>query len=170
MDAREGGSHGKVQGCKAGGRRGMRSRLGCRTDAFGAARAKVHGAIAGGRGSRAGYDRVRHLGRSARGDRHIGDYGFPPPPAGALECHCRRHKRFVARRYAHRLRRLAVSDAGQSTVEFAIVTFGFLAVAAALALLWHALSGNMVAEHAAAVASHHIQAVALGTLPDIFLF
>ena len=68
------------------------------------------------------------------------------------------------------MRRLAVSDAGQSTVEFAIVTFGFLAVAAALALLWHALSGNMVAEHAAAVASHHIQAVALGTLPDIFLF
>jgi len=59
---------------------------------------------------------------------------------------------------------------GQATVEFAVVTFGFLAATAALALLWHALSEGMVPEHAAAVASHHIQAVALATLPDIFLF
>ena len=70
----------------------------------------------------------------------------------------------------HRTESVHSSLSGQATVEFAVVTFGFLAATAALALLWHALSGGMVAEHAAAVASHHIQAIALATLPDIFLF
>ena len=61
-------------------------------------------------------------------------------------------------------------DSGQSTVEFAVVTAGFLAATAALSALWHVLSDGMLVEHALAVASHHVQAVAPATLVDIFLY
>lgn len=47
---------------------------------------------------------------------------------------------------------------------------GFLSVTLALSLLWHAFGDGMVVEHALAVASHHIQAVAPATMVDIFLY
>ena len=55
-------------------------------------------------------------------------------------------------------------------MEFAIVTAGFLAASAALAVLWHAFGDGMLVEHALAVASHHIQAVAPVTVADIFFY
>lgn len=61
-------------------------------------------------------------------------------------------------------------DRGQATVEFAVVTAGFLAATVALSALWHVLGGGIVVEHATAVASHHIQLVAPATLADIFLY
>ena len=83
----------------------------------------------------------------------------------------RGHQRLVAALVLQRVaRRGSPYPSGQATVEFAIVAVGFLAATAALAALWHALAGGMVVEHAVAVASHHIQAVAPATLADLFLF
>lgn len=55
-------------------------------------------------------------------------------------------------------------------VEFAVVAAGFLAGAAALAALWRVFGDGVVVEHAIAVASHHVQAVAPATIVDIFLY
>ena len=66
--------------------------------------------------------------------------------------------------------RLAADCRGQSTVEFAVVAAGFIALSAALALLWHSLSDGLVVEHALATASHHVQAVFPTTVADIFLY
>ena len=73
----------------------------------------------------------------------------------------RRHKRPVER----------LADArGQSTVEFAVITAGFMSLTVALSAFWHLLDGGLLVEHALAVASHHIQTVALATIADIFLY
>lgn len=61
-------------------------------------------------------------------------------------------------------------ESGQSTVEFAVVTVGFLSATVALAAMWRAFGGGMLVEHALAVASHHIQSVAPATIVDIFLY
>ena len=65
---------------------------------------------------------------------------------------------------------LVVGERGQSMVEFAVVTAGFLSATVALSLLWHAFEGGMLVEHALAVASHHVQAVLPTTIADIFLY
>lgn len=110
---------------------------------------------------RTGDDGVCHLGRRARRDCDSRDYGVPAKVARALERHRRGDKRLVV---------LLKDDSGQSTVEFAIVTVGFLAVTAALAAMWRAFGDGVLVEHALAVASHHIQSVAAATLVDIFLY
>ena len=74
-----------------------------------------------------------------------------------------------SRRGQQLVSRLA-DESGQSTVEFAIVTAGFLAAGVALSALWHALADGLLVEHALAVASHHIQAVAPATIADLFLY
>ena len=74
---------------------------------------------------------------------------------------CQRHQWAVSR-FGNR--------EGQSTVEFAVVTAGFLSATIALSLLWHALGDGLLVEHALAVASHHIQAVLPTTIADIFLY
>ncbi|MBQ9000578.1 MAG: hypothetical protein IJ087_01840 [Eggerthellaceae bacterium] len=51
---------------------------------------------------------------------------------------------------------------GQSTVEFAVVTAGFLAVTVALGSLWRAFADGLLIEHALAVTPVNIA--------DIFLF
>ena len=79
-----------------------------------------------------------------------------------MECDCGWHKRLVGG--------LVAGQRGQSTVEFAIVTAGFLAATVALSALWHAFGGGLLVEHALSVASHHIQSVAPATLVDIFLY
>ena len=81
--------------------------------------------------------------------------------AGAVERHLGRNQQLVG---------TIVGDSGQSTVEFAVVMAGFLAVTVALGALWRALSDGLLVEHALAVASHHIQAVAPVTIVDIFLY
>lgn len=59
---------------------------------------------------------------------------------------------------------------GQSTVEYAVIMAGFLAMLVGLSALWHAFDGGMFVEHALAVASHHIQRVAPVTVVDLFLY
>lgn len=61
-------------------------------------------------------------------------------------------------------------ERGQSTIEFAVVMAGFLALVAALGVLWCFIGGGILVEHALGVASHHIQAVAPTTVADIFLY
>ena len=110
---------------------------------------------------RPGNDGVRHPRRRARRDCYLSDYGFPPSPARIMERDRGRHKRVVGSIACAR---------GQSTVEFAVVTAGFLSATVALSLLWHAFGDGMLVEHALAVASHHIQAVFPTVLADIFLY
>ena len=107
------------------------------------------------------HNRVRHPRWSSRRHRDSGNHGVQAPVAGTLECHSRRHQRLVSR---------ANDQKGQSTVEFAVVTAGFLAVTVALSAVWHALGEGLFVEHALAVASHHVQSVAPATLPDILLY
>ncbi len=59
---------------------------------------------------------------------------------------------------------------GQSTVEFAVVLFGFLAMLAALGVLWRALEGGLLVEHALQSASHHVETVVPGVVADVFLY
>lgn len=61
-------------------------------------------------------------------------------------------------------------ERGQATVEFAVVTAGFLAATIALGALWHAIGDGLLVDHAVAVASHHLQTAALSTVVDIFLY
>ena len=51
-----------------------------------------------------------------------------------------------------------------------MVTAGFLAATVALGAMWHAFGDGLLLEHALAVASHHVQAVAPAALVDIFLY
>lgn len=104
---------------------------------------------------------VCHPGRRFSGDSHFGDRRVPPPPGRALERDLRRHKQLIER---------LACQKGQATVEFAIIAAGFLAVTVALGALWRMLDGGLIVQHALAVASHHIQAVAPVTITDIFLY
>lgn len=61
-------------------------------------------------------------------------------------------------------------ERGQGSVEFAVVTAGFLVVALTLGLLWRALEGGLFVEHALVAASHHVQGVSGGSLADLFLY
>lgn len=103
-------------------------------------------------------DRVRHFGRRARRYSDTRDHAVPTEAAGALDRDRRGDQRPVGR------------ASGQSTVEFAIVTAGFLAATVALGAMWRVFGGGVMVEHALAVASHHTQAVAPTTLADLFLY
>ena len=109
----------------------------------------------------AGDHGIRDPRRGAGRDSHTRDNGVQAPVAGAVERHLGRNQQLVG---------TIVGDSGQSTVEFAVVMAGFLAVTVALGALWHALSDGLLVEHALVVASHHIQAVAPVTIVDIFLY
>ncbi len=69
--------------------------------------------------------------------------------------------------FAHRVLR---KEEGQGTVEFALVTAGFLVVAVAFGLLWRSLESGMFVDHALSAASHHVQGGAAGVVADVFLF
>lgn len=64
------------------------------------------------------------------------------------------------------LRRLA----GQSTVEFAIVTAAFLAILLGLSALWHAFDQGLLVQHALQTASHHVQSVDAGAWGDVLAY
>lgn len=61
-------------------------------------------------------------------------------------------------------------ESGQGTVEFVLVTVGFLAVVIGLGALWRVFGEGKVVEHALVSASHHIQLAAAGAAADILLF
>ena len=107
------------------------------------------------------HDGVRDSGRSSRRDRDIGDHRVQAPTPRAMECDSRGDKQPLRQRG---------NDRGQSTVEFAVVTAGFLAATIALSAVWHAFGDGLLVEHALAVASHHVQAVAPATIVDVFLY
>ena len=65
---------------------------------------------------------------------------------------------------------VALDECGQGTVEFALVTVGFLAVALAFGALWKLLGEGKVVQHALISASHHVQLAAAGALSDILMY
>ena len=109
----------------------------------------------------AGNDRVCNSRRGARGHRDHRGRGVSRKAAGALDRYFRRDQRVIE---------IPRGKSGQSTVEFAVVTAGFLAVTVALGLMWHAFGDGLLLEHALSVASHHVQTVAPAVLVDIFLY
>ena len=66
--------------------------------------------------------------------------------------------------------KVLVGERGQATVEFAVVTAGFLAMTVALSVVWHAIGDGLLVDHAIAVASHHLQTAALAVITDVFLY
>ena len=64
----------------------------------------------------------------------------------------------------------ARGEAGQSTVEYALVTVAFLSMIVGLAALWRMLDAAALVEHALVSASHHVQASAPGGVADVFLY
>ena len=62
------------------------------------------------------------------------------------------------------------AESGQGTVEFAVITVGFIAVATAFGALWKLSGEGKVVEHALISASHHIQMAAAGAVADILLY
>ena len=61
-------------------------------------------------------------------------------------------------------------EAGQSTVEFAVITAAFLALALGIGALWHGFSGGMFVEHALSSASHHVGGAAPQAAADMLLY
>ena len=59
---------------------------------------------------------------------------------------------------------------GQSTVEFAVVLFGFLSMVAALGVLWRVASDAVARLYALQSASHHLETVVPGVVADVFLY
>lgn len=62
------------------------------------------------------------------------------------------------------------SEAGQATVEFAIVTAAFLVVCLGFGAMWRGFSGGMFVEHALSSASHHVQSISPQAAADVLLY
>lgn len=112
-------------------------------------------------GARARHNRVRHTRWDPRGYCHRCHNAFPTEASRIMGCHCRRDK------WSLRSRRRSL---GQSTVEFAVVTAGLLALVIALGVLWRALDQGLLVEHALSAASHHLVEVPAAFIADIFRF
>ena len=61
-------------------------------------------------------------------------------------------------------------EGGQSTVEFAVITAAFLALALGIGALWHGFSGGMFVEHALSSASHHVGSATPQAAADMLLY
>lgn len=61
-------------------------------------------------------------------------------------------------------------EAGQSTVEFAVVAAAFLAVVLGLGALWRVASGGLFVDHAVTCASHHVQGAIAQSAADVLLY
>ncbi len=61
-------------------------------------------------------------------------------------------------------------NSGQSTVEYALIFAGFLALVIGLGALWRLFDTGLVMDHALQSASHHLREVAEGAWLDVFLF
>ena len=128
--------------------------------------------------ARPGNDGIRHLGGRFGGYRDFGYHAVPPEDSGAVGRDRERHQRFVMWRAAQHAKRAAkrvvgrvyASEHGQSTIEFAIVTAGLLAVVMGISALWHAFDGGLFVRHALSCASHAINDVYFTTLFDLFLY
>lgn len=64
-----------------------------------------------------------------------------------------------------------VEESGQSTTEYALVSFAFLAMVVALGLLWHSASDGALLERAVRAASHaFVEGSGMGSWQDILMF
>lgn len=61
-------------------------------------------------------------------------------------------------------------EAGQATVEFAVVAVAFLVVALGLGALWRGIEGGLFVEHAVSSASHHVEGAIAQAMADILLY
>lgn len=111
---------------------------------------------------RARHYRIRHSCGCFGGHSHTCHHGFPAKDSRTLD----RHQRW---NYGS-LSQCSLDDEGQSTVEFALVTFAFMGLCAGIASLWHALSGDALSAHGLMAASHHVILTLPGGLADIFLY
>lgn len=104
-----------------------------------------------------GYNGVRHLSGRSRGHRDFGDIGVPTQAARALG------------RYRERYQQLVGNDSGQSTVEYAAILFGVLAVVAGLAAVFELSESGLLMQHALQSASHHVGGSVAGVV-DAFMY
>lgn len=61
-------------------------------------------------------------------------------------------------------------EAGQATVEFAIVAVAFLTVALGLGALWRGAGSGLFVEHALSSASHHVEGAIAQAMADVLLY
>lgn len=104
-----------------------------------------------------GDDGIRDPRRRSGRHSHFGHIGFPAEIARALGCDRNRHKQLIE------------SEAGQSTVEYAVLLFAVLSVMVALGSLGQLMESGLVVDHALRSASHHAGASVAGFV-DAFMF
>ena len=112
---------------------------------------------------RPGYDRVRRACGRFGGDSHRGHRLVSPQAARALDCHRRWDQLPLGSRFG-------LHDAGQATVEYAVVLFGMMAVVVGLSVLARFLESGSLIDHALMSASHHVSGVSAGSIVDVFLY
>ncbi len=60
-------------------------------------------------------------------------------------------------------------EAGQGTVEFALVTVALLAVVLGIAAMWRLFGDGVLMQHVLTSASHHVGG-SIGSLADVFAY
>lgn len=113
-------------------------------------------------GERTRNDRVRDPGRRIGRLGHRRDHALQAEARRALERHRRRDQWAVTQ--------ILRDEAGQSTIEFAIVTAAFVGILVALGLLHDVLTNGLVLDHVLASASHHLQDAPAPFIADIFKY
>lgn len=111
--------------------------------------------------TRARHNRVRNPRWDLGGHRYCRYHALSAKAPRIMERDSRRYQWSV---------RVHERELGQSTVEFAIITAGLLALVVALGVLWNALNSGLLIEHALAAASHHLVQVPAAFLADIFRY
>lgn len=81
-----------------------------------------------------------------------------------------RHRDGYQRAISARAKSLLTCCDGQSTVEFALVLAGCLAVVIGLGALAGTVQDGLFVDHAVFSASHHVQGDPLGSVLDVLLF
>lgn len=135
---------------------------------------------------RSGNNGIRHLGGRSGGHCHFGYHANRSEGAESVGRHSDGHKRSVTddladwpdpllRRGSFSVLRRKTfgylrSEAGQSTVEYAVVLFAVLGMLVGLGVLGNFLQDGGLVQHALQSASHHLTAVSKGALLDVFLY
>ena len=122
----------------------------------------------GGWASRAvGEETVRVVGGQAPGAVGGETSGAAGRGASGAVARCRLRLRLAG---SLRRRVRLFGEGGQSTVEFAVITAAFLALALGIGALWNGFSGGMFVEHALSSASHHVGGATPQAAADMLLY
>ena len=135
---------------------------------------------------RSGNNGIRHRGGRSGGHCHVGYHANRSEGAESVGRHSDGHKRSVTddladwpdpplRRGSFSVLRRKTfgylrSEAGQSTVEYAVVLFAVLGMLVGLGVLGNFLQDGGLVQHALQSASHHLTAVSKGARLDVFLY